>query len=289
MSFRGCMGPFGNSLKTILLLGLLTALLLWIGDTLAGPYGLIFAAFFVILFNGIAFWWSDKIVLKMYKTQELPANHRVTKMVKQLVAAANLPMPKVHIAPTQAPNAFATGRSPKHSAVVVTQGILNLLDDRELKGVLAHELSHIKHRDTLISTIAGLIAGVISYVASMAQWAAIFGGFGGDRDGNFFELLILALVTPIIALIIQMAISRTREYAADECAARMTGDAVGMKNALLKLERGTSEKPLRYSEATAATEHMFIINPFSGNAILEFLSTHPPTHKRVERLNSLRI
>ena len=279
------MGTVTNSLKTVVLLALLTALVLWIGNFLGGPQGIIIALFFVLIFNGAAFWWSDRIVLKMYKAQELPSSHIVVKQVRDVASRMNLPMPKVYIAPMPTPNAFATGRSPKHGAVCVTQGILDLLNERELKGVLAHEMSHIKNYDTLISVVAGMLAGVISYVAMMARFAAIFGGGRGNR--GLLELLVLAIITPLIAVIIKMAVSRTREYAADESAARILQDGSGLCSALLKMERGTKARPLKYNSTTSATEHLFIINPFAGKSFLEFFSTHPSTAKRVARLESL--
>jgi heat shock protein HtpX len=282
------MGMLGNTLKTFLLIAGLTALLLWIGNYLGGISGLAIAAFFVIVFNGVMYWFSDKIVLKMYRAQELDAGHRVTKMVHEIAHRAKMPLPKVFLTPSATPNAFATGRSPKHSAVAVTQGILNLLDDEELKGVIAHELSHIRNRDTLIQTIAAMIAGVISFVASMARWGAIFGGFGGrDNDSNdMIGLLVLAILTPIIALILQMALSRTREYAADESAAMILKNQYGLIHALQKLEHGNKKNPMR--NASPSTAPMFIINPLRGKGFFELLSTHPTTEKRVGKLKAIR-
>jgi len=282
------MGTASNMLKTAILLALLTALLLWVGQTLGGTYGLVFAAFFVILMNGVSYWFSDKIVLKMYKAEELPRTHEVTRMVKELSNKMDLPMPQVYMVPDRNPNAFATGRSPKKAAVAVTQGLLELLNERELKGVLAHEMSHIKNRDTLISTVAGMIAGVIGFVASMAQWAAIFGFGGRDERGGLVQLLVIAIITPIIATIIQLAVSRTREYAADETAARVLMDGSGLRSALLKLESGVKKNPLRVDGRSQATEHMFIMNPFAAKSWTEIFSTHPTTQKRVERLESIQ-
>ncbi|MBR9703175.1 M48 family metalloprotease [Candidatus Woesearchaeota archaeon] len=283
------MGSLGNSFKTIMLLGILTALLLWVGQLIGGAQGLIFAAFFVFVFNGAAYWWSDRIVLGMYRAKELPQSHHVTKLVHQLADRAGIPKPKVYIIPTNNPNAFATGRNPKHSAVAVTQGILDLLDERELKGVIAHELSHIKHYDTLIQVVAGMVAGIIGFVAMMARWGAIFGGFGGrdGKGGGIIELLVLAIVTPLIAMVLKMAISRTREFAADEGAARLLNDGEGLARALSKLEHGNRRKPMRASGMAESTEQIFIINPFRGKALLEFFSTHPSTEKRVARLKNL--
>ncbi len=281
------MGIASNMFKTVILLALLTALLLWVGQTIGGVYGLVIAGFFVILLNGISFWFSDKIVLKMYKAEELPRTHEATRMVRDIANKMNLPMPKVYMTPDRNPNAFATGRSPKHAAVAVTQGILELLNERELKGVLAHEMSHIKNRDTLISTVAGMIAGVIGYLGSMAQWAAIF-GFGGRERGGLVQLLAIAIITPLIATIIQLAVSRTREYAADESAARVLMDGSGLRSALLKLQAGAKRSPLKVDGRSQATEHMFIMNPFAAKSWTELFSTHPSTEKRVARLESIQ-
>ncbi|MFW6272640.1 MAG: M48 family metalloprotease, partial [bacterium] len=199
-----------NQIKTVILLGLMTALLLWVGQLLGGMQGLVIAGIFVFILNFASFWFSDKIVLKMYRAKEIneKENPRLYKIVRNVSELAKMPMPKVYIIPSDNPNAFATGRNPKHSAVAATKGILTLLDDKELKGVIAHEMSHIKNRDTLIQTVSGMIAGIIGYVAAIARWGAIFGGFGGrDRDNNIIEFLVLAIITPLIATLIQLAIS----------------------------------------------------------------------------------
>ena len=282
------MGMILNSAKTVVLTALLTGLLLWVGNYFGGTAGIAIAAVFVVLMNGAMFWFSDKLVLKLYKAQELPTNHKVTKMVYEIADKMKLPRPKVYVTPTMTPNAFATGRSPKHAAVAVTQGILHLLNDHELKGVLAHEMAHIKHRDTLISTIVGMLAGIISFLASMAQWAAIF-GFGDRERAGLIQLLVIAIVAPIVAMILRMAVSRAREYAADEAAARVLGDASGLKSALYKLEHGNKARPMQYGGTSSATEHMFIINPFSGKAFLEIFSTHPSTQKRMAKLDAIKL
>ena len=279
-----------NQLKTVVLLGLLTALLLWVGNLLGGMSGLTIAFIFAIIMNFGAYWFSGKIVLAMYKAKEVkePEAHRLLKIVREVVEKAKVPMPKVYIIPSDASNAFATGRNPKHAAVAATKGILNLLNDDELKGVIAHEISHVKNRDILISSIAATIAGVISYVAFMARWAAIFGGFGGrNRDsGNIISLLLLAIVTPLIAMIIQLAISRSREYLADSTGAKIIQNSNGLASALEKLENNVKTHPMRLGNQ--ATAHLFITNPFRGGAMMALLSTHPPMNIRIQRLKSMK-
>ena len=275
-----------NQLKTAVLLALLTALLLWIGS-FWGTSGIIIGLVFAVLINFGSYWYSDKIVLKMYHAkpvteQEAP---RLYKIVREVIQLANLPMPKIYILPTDNPNAFATGRNPDHAAIACTKGILELLNDDELKGVIAHEASHVKNRDILIQTVAATIAGVISYVAMMARWAAIFGGFGGrDRNNSGFELIALAIVTPIIATILQLAISRSREFLADETAARTLHNSFGLANALEKLEQGVKKNPLRFG--SKATSCLFIANPFRGG-LLNLFSTHPPMKERINKLKNM--
>jgi len=280
---------FMNQLKTTMLLAVLTALLLWVGS-LWSTAGLIVAGIFVILLNGLAFFFSDKIILWMYKAKEIKEKEDPTyyHIVRDLAKRANLPMPKVYVIPTMTPNAFATGRNPKHGAVACTEGILQLLSKEELTGVLAHELSHIKNRDTLITAVAGMIAGVISYVAVMARWGAIF-GMGGDRDNRsgLIQLILIGILAPIIALILQTAISRAREYLADEGAAKLTKDPKGLITALRKIEDGVKHKPLTFGNA--ATSSQFIIQPFRGQALLQLFSTHPSTQKRIQRLEALKV
>ena len=280
-----------NQLKTILLLGGLTGLFLLIGALAGGRTGLTIALIFAGGMNFVSYWWSDKIVLWMYRAKEADKKKypQLYSIIKEIAVKAHLPMPKVYIVPGQHPNAFACGRSPKHGVVAFTEGILNLLNDHELKGVTAHELSHIKNRDTLISTIAATIAGVISYIAIMARWSAIFGGMGNNQDnrGNIVELLVLAIIAPLLAMIIQLAISRSREYMADESGATLLKDSAGLASALQKLEKGIDHAPLRPQGTTEATAHLFIENPFKGKGLWTLLSTHPSTSERVKRLQAL--
>jgi heat shock protein HtpX len=279
---------FANNLKTVVLLGLLTALLLFVGQMVGGMNGLIIAGVIVIILNFGSFWFSDKIVLAMYRAKPLTENDtpNIIRIVRELTQEAKLPMPKVYMIPSESPNAFATGRSPKHAAVAVTQGIVKLLSTSELKGVIAHELAHVKNRDTLISTVVGTIAGVIGFVAAMARWSAIFGGFGGrDGDNNIVGLLVLAIVTPLIAVLIQLAISRSREYLADESGAVFVHNPNALADALEKLDANIKHNPLRMG--SPSTAHLFIANPFRGSGVLNLLSTHPPMKERVRRLRSM--
>ncbi len=281
-----------NQLKTVVLLGLLTALLLWVGQLLGGMSGLTIAFIFAIIMNFGAYWFSDKIVLAMYRAKEVKESEspKLYKIVREVTRQANVPMPKVYIIPSDASNAFATGRNPKHAAVAATQGILNLLNDDELKGVIAHEIAHVRNRDILISTVAGTIAGVISYAATMAQWAAMFGGFGGrDREsnGNILSFLVLAIITPIIAAVIQLAISRSREYLADETGAKIIRNPNGLASALEKLENDAKKHPMGFGNR--ATAHLFIVNPFKLSGITSLFSTHPDIKIRVQRLKGMKI
>ena len=268
----------------------MTALLLFVGQLLGGYSGLIIAGIFVVLFNIGSYFFSHKIVLAMYRAKEIKQsdNPELYSIVTEVAHLANIPMPKVYIVPSEQPNAFATGRNPKNAVVACTNGILRLLNKDELKGVIAHEISHIRNRDILIQTIAATIAGVISYVATMARWAAIFGGFDRDGDGgsDIISFLVLAILTPIIATLIQLAISRSREYLADESAAKILHNPFGLAQALEKLDSTSKRIPMRLG--TEATENMFIVNPFSGKAIMALLSTHPPIKERINRLKSMR-
>jgi heat shock protein HtpX len=279
-----------NQLKTVLLLGILTGLLLAIGSFF-GSSGLMFAGVFVIVMNVGSYWFSDKVVLMMYKAKEVKENEepKLYKIVREVKELAGIPMPKVYIIPSEGANAFATGRDYNHSAVAVTKGIMELLNDDELKGVIAHEFAHIKNRDILISTVAGTIAGIISYVAFMARWGAIFGGYGRDQgDGsNIFELLALAIIAPITATIIRLAISRSREFIADRTGAKIIHSQHGLINALEKLHNNVKENPLRMGNQ--ATEHLFIVNPFSGKNMLKLFSTHPSLDQRIKKLKELEI
>lgn len=280
-----------NQIKTIILLGVLTALMLWFGS-LWGQQGLFVALAFVLLMNFGTYFFSDKIVLMMYRAKEVKEKDapNLFKVVKEVAHDAKIPMPRVYIMPSETPNAFATGRNPKHSAVACTKGILNLLTREELKGVMAHEISHIRNRDTLIMVIASTIAGVISYLAFMARFAAIFGGFGGrdNRDGgNAIGLLVLAIITPIIAMLIQLAISRSREYMADESGAKIIKNPNALASALEKLEAGVKHNPMRLG--SEATSSLFIVNPFKASTLLSLLSTHPSTKERVKRLKAMKL
>ncbi len=276
-----------NQIKTVLLLGALTGLMLLIGNYLGGTAGLTIALIFALSVNFITYWFSDKIVLAMYGAKEVGKNTELHKIVERTAKKAGIPTPRVYIINSSNPNAFATGRNPNNAAVAVTNGILDILNHEELEGVIAHELSHIKNRDTLVATIAAAIAGMISYIALMARWAAMFGGYGGrdDKGPGIFELLALAILTPLIATIIQLAISRSREYLADESAAKTLHNSKGLARALLKLESASKMHPM--STGNRATASLFIVNPFRGQALLNLFSTHPPISKRVEKLKQM--
>ncbi|MCX8146898.1 MAG: zinc metalloprotease HtpX, partial [Candidatus Woesearchaeota archaeon] len=279
-----------NQAKTAVLLGLLTGLMLLIGAYFGGRAGLTTALIFSILMNFGAYFLSDKIVLFMYRAKEADKQKysELYEIVKEVSKMAAIPMPKVYIVPSETPNAFATGRNPKHAVVACTNGILSLLNKEELKGVIAHEISHIKNRDILIQTIAATIAGVISYIAMMARYAALFGSGNRDRDsGNILGLLALSIITPIIAMLLQLALSRSREYLADESGARTIKNPKALAYALAKLENGVRNRPMRYG--SPATSSLFIVNPFSARGIINLLSTHPPIQERIKRLNNMKI
>lgn len=279
-----------NTIKTLLLLAVLSAILIWAGGAIGGKNGALVALIIAGVLNFISFWWSDKIVLAMYRAREVKPEDAppLYGAVEELAQNAGLPMPKVYVIPEETPNAFATGRSPNHAAVAVTQGIMRLLNTEELKGVLAHELAHIKNRDILIGTIAATIAGAISYLAYMAQWAAIFGGRERDNRGNFLMLLVMIIVAPLAALIIRMAISRAREYGADAGGAKICGNPLYLASALRKLGHVSGKIPLRVNEQTAeATAHMFIVNPLSGRGFATIFSTHPLIEERIARLEAM--
>jgi heat shock protein HtpX len=276
-----------NYLKTALLLGLLTGLILLVGGLLGGRSGVVIAFVFAALMNFGSYWFSDKIVLRMYRAQPVSPEQapRLHAIVDRLVARAGLPKPALYVLPEAAPNAFATGRNPEHSAVAVTEGMLRAMNEEEVEGVVAHELAHVKNRDILISSVAATIAGAISMLAHLAQWGALFGGMGGrsdERGGNPIALLATALLAPIAALIIQMAISRSREYAADATGAQMAGNPYGLASALEKLGALNRRIPLQHGDP--ATSHLFIVAPLSGGALLQLFSTHPPLEERVRRL-----
>lgn len=269
-------------LKTAILLGGLSALLLLIGNALGGQNGLMIAFVFAVVTNIGSYWFSDKIVLRMYKAQPVAADHPLYRMTQRLAQRANLPMPKVYIIPDMSPNAFATGRNPQHAAVAATEGILRLLPESELEGVIAHELAHVRNRDILISSVAATIAAAIMMLAHMAQFAAMFGGSRDDRGGgNPLVLLVGAIVAPLAAGLIQAAISRQREFAADRTGADIAGSPIGLAQALRRLEAGSRQIPM---DANPATAHMFIMKPFSARGLASLFSTHPSTEARVEAL-----
>ena len=277
-----------NTVKTLGLMVFMTLLLVFVGAALGGRSGMVMAFAMAAIMNVGMYWFSDKIVLRMYKAQpvseaEAPELHSI---VRTLVQKAGLPMPKVYIIPDETPNAFATGRNPEHAVVAVTQGIMRILSREELSGVIAHELAHIKHRDMLTGTIVATIAGAISMLAQMAQWSMIFGGRRDDDDGGSpIVSLVMMIVAPIAAMIVQMAISRTREFEADKGGAQIAGSASGLANALLKLEKGSQLVPM--TDAKPATAHMFIVNPLTGGGLMKLFSTHPPIAERVARLNEM--
>ena len=277
-----------NYIKTFFLLMTLTLILIWAGAALGGKQGMTIALIFAVGMNFFAYWFSDKIVLKMYRAKEVSESEKpeLYGIVRRLAQKAEIPMPKVYIMEQDQPNAFATGRNPKHAAVAVTTGIMRILSQEELQGVIGHELTHVKHRDILISTIAATIAGAISYLAHMAQWAMIFGGHRGDDDegGSPIAAIAMMIVGPIAALIIQMAISRSREYAADIGGAKLAGNPRYLSGALKKLHSASQKI---HMDANPATSHMFIVNPLSGGGILKLFSTHPPIEERISRLESM--
>ena len=280
-----------NTTKTIVLMVGLTVLLVFLGGAFGGRQGMIFAFIFALATNMFSYWFSDKIVLRMYGAQEATEAEApmLWGVTHDLALKMNMPMPKVYVIPSDSPNAFATGRNPKHAAVAATQGILRMLTREELEGVMAHELGHVRNRDILIGTIAAAIAGAISLLANMAQWAMIFGGFGGRRDddegsGGVIGGILMIILAPIAALLIQMAISRSREYQADATGARICGNPLWLANALKKLEVGSQRVPL---DANPATAHMFIVNPLRGGGLKNLFSTHPPLEDRIARLESM--
>jgi heat shock protein HtpX len=279
-----------NGLKTAALLGVMTALVLGIGHYFGGQQGMVIAFVVAAIMNFVSYWYSDKIVLAMYRAKPVERGQapELYGILEELTARANIPMPRLYIIPTDSPNAFATGRNPQHAAVAVTEGILGLLTRDELKGVLAHELSHVTNRDILISSVAATLAGAIMLLARIAQFSLWFGGYGGrdndNRGGNPIGFLLMLIVAPLAAMLIQLAISRSREYAADESGARLVGHGAGLAGALEKLQMASKRNPLRANPATA---HLFIMKPFSGQSLAELFSTHPSTEKRIERLREL--
>jgi heat shock protein HtpX len=277
-----------NGLKTTFLMALMTVLLVVIGQLIGGRNGALIALAVAAVMNFIAYWSSDKIALARYRAQEVTRDQapRLYEIVERLTARASLPMPRLYVIPTQTPNAFATGRDPKHAAVAVTEGALSLLNEDELAGVIGHELGHVKNRDILIQSVAATLAGAITMLATWARFAAIFGGGGqsNERRGGGLELIFMAIVAPIAAMLIQMGISRSREYVADATGAKFAGSSRGLASALLKLDDWASRRPMNASPSTA---HMFIVNPLRGGGIASLFSTHPPTEERVRRLQAM--
>jgi heat shock protein HtpX len=281
-----------NVFKTGLLLAVLTVMLVLIGGAIGGRQGMLVAFFVAVAMNFISYWFSDKMVLAAYGAQpiEEAAAPRLYAIVHRLATRAGIPMPRVYLIPSETPNAFATGRNPEHAVVAVTEGIMRILDEEELEGVLAHELSHVKNRDVLISTIAATLAGAITYLAHMAQWAAMFGGRGRDDEeggSNPIAMILLAVLAPIAALLVQMAVSRSREFQADATGAKVAGKSWGLMKALEKLQMANQQMPM--ADATPATAHLFIVNPLSGATLMRLFSTHPPLEERIARLRAMRI
>jgi len=278
-----------NTIKTVGLMTFLVVLFVAIGGALGGRGGMMMAIVFATIMNVGMYWFSDKIVLRMYNAQPVTEAQQpeLHAMVRILVQKAGMPMPKVYVIPDETPNAFATGRNPEHAVVAVTQGIMRLLSREELSGVIAHELAHIKHRDMLTGTMVATIAGAISMLAQMAQWSMLFGGSRHDDDegGSPIVAIVMMIVAPIAAMLVQMAISRTREFEADKGGAEIAGSASGLANALLKLEQGSQIIPMH--DAKPATAHMFIVNPLTGGGLMKLFSTHPPIAERVARLNEI--
>jgi heat shock protein HtpX len=278
-----------NTLKSFLLMAILTVLLVLIGNWVGGRGGMMIAFLIALAMNFGSYWFSDKIVLRMYGAQEVSREQLpwLFDMVQDLTGRAGLPMPRIYVIPQEQPNAFATGRNPAHAAVAVTEGIMRTLSKEELRGVLGHELAHVLHRDILIGTIAATMAGAISMLANMAQWALFFGGGGRSNDregGSPIAGLVMIIVAPIAALLVQMAISRSREYAADEGGAHIAGNPLSLASALKKLEAKTETIPM---DASPATAHMFIVNPLTGGGLASLFSTHPPTEERIARLEQM--
>jgi heat shock protein HtpX len=296
---RGLQAPrtrgFGrNYLKTAMLMSFLIAILAIGGEMVGGTSGMLLFGFIGLVFNFISYWFSDRIALMAHRAQPVTREQlpEVYEIVERLTRKAQLPMPRIYVIPAATPNAFATGRNPSHSAVAVTEGILRILDRRQLEGVLAHELSHVRNRDVLIATIAAAVAGLIASLGHMIQWGAILGGFGGrssdDDRGNVFAALAWALLAPIIAMIVQLAVSRSREFGADASGAELSGDPDALADALLALEQSNEMVPYPYGGP--ATAHLFIVNPFrgAGSKMLQLFSTHPPIEERVRRLREMR-
>ncbi len=277
-----------NSVKTAFLLGLLTALIVGTGALLLGPRGAMLGLILAAAMNFFSYWFSDRMILAATRARPVSREEspRLYSIVERLCGRSGLPMPRLYILPEAAPNAFATGRDPQHAAVAVTQGILQLLNDEEIEGVLAHELAHVKNRDILIGSVAATLAGAVMIIASMARWAAIFGGYGGGRRddrGGILGLLVGIIVAPLAAMLIQMAVSRSREYQADATGSALAGQPYGLARALEKLDQASKRIPMAASGG-AATSHLYIVKPFTGRSMMSLFSTHPPIPERIRRL-----
>jgi heat shock protein HtpX len=281
----------GNTLRTTLLLAVLTALIIFIGRLFGGSQGMVIAFVLAVVMNMGSYWFSDKIVLAMYRAQPLEESRapEIHRIVRELASQAGIPMPRIYLIPQDTPNAFATGRNPEHAVVALTEGLWRLLTPDEIRGVLAHELGHVKNRDILISSIAATLAGVVMILANMARWAAIFGGVRSSDDeggGGIIGVLLTAILAPIAAVLIQMAISRSREYLADETGARLSHSPESLASALQKLNMASQRLPMH--NARPETAHMFIVNPLSGKSLANLFSTHPPVEERIQRLRAMR-
>lgn len=277
-----------NSFKTVILMTVMMVLFILVGNLIGGQSGMMIAFLISLVMNFGSYWFSDKIVLKMYRAQEVTREQypQLYDSVENLALKAELPMPKVYVMENPTPNAFATGRNPQHSAVAVTTGILSLLTRNELEGVISHELTHVKNRDILVGTIAATLVGTITFIARMAGWAAMFGGGRNERDrDNVFADLALMIIAPIAAMLIQMAISRSREFMADEGGAQISGEPLALASALNKLQQGNKLIPM--TNAGTSSSHMFIVNPLSGKSLMKLFSTHPPIEERIERLQEI--
>lgn len=277
-----------KTLKTFFLMGIMTFILMTIGNAVGGRHGMIMAFIIAGVMNFISYWYSDKIVLSMYGAQPVDSSTNLYRLVERLAKEADIPMPKVYIINESQPNAFATGRNPSHAAVAVTRGLMDIVDENELSGVIGHELGHVHNRDILISTVAATMAGAITFLANMAKWAAIFGGRGSDNDedgANPLALMLISILAPIAAMLVQMAISRTREYKADEFGARVSGNPLYLANALRKLETYSRRIPM--PNASPATENMFIVSPLAGSKMANLFSTHPTTADRIKKLEEM--
>lgn len=275
-----------NSIKTFFLMISMMILLMLVGNFIGGSDGVVIAFIISLVMNFGSYWFSDRIVLSMYRAKEISREDSpgLYDLVEDLAVNAELPMPKLYIIENETPNAFATGRNPDNAAVAVTTGILNILNRDELQGVVAHELGHIKNRDILISTIAATLVGTITFIARMAGWAMMFGGGRDERDGGGISSLVLLILSPIIAILIQMAISRSREYMADRAGAEISRKPLALASALERLTMGNERRPMH---ADASSAHMFIVNPLNGGGIMSLFSTHPPIEKRVEKLREI--